>query len=135
MTKRFLGCMLLIILFSIAVNLSISGHAIALESPTPSERFGRGMANIISSPFEIPAQMYIRAKYKQEHIGNFFAVMGGYFEGIPVGLMFFPWRLTAGLYDIVTCASSNCNECIISPEYLSLSTGSLEDNKKAVAAD
>ena len=99
-------------------------------SPGSAERFGRGMANIISSPLELPAQMYKRSLYKKEHSGNVFAILGGFFEGIPMGIMYFPWRLGAGLYDITTFAFPECNQCLISPEYLSFSINSLEAERK-----
>ncbi len=92
----------------------------------PSERFGRGIINIGSSPLELPAQMYIRAVYQNDNKGNAFAVIGGFIEGIPMGLIYFPWRLTAGLYDVLTFPFKGCNASIITPEYLSFSTKWLE---------
>jgi putative exosortase-associated protein (TIGR04073 family) len=96
----------------------------------PAERFGRGVANIISSPLELPAQMYKRALCKKENNGNVFAILGGFFEGIAMGIIHFPWRLGAGVYDVTTFAFQECNECIISPEYLSFSIDSLETDRK-----
>ncbi len=87
----------------------------------PFERFGRGLANIITSPLELPAQMYNRATYQQEHDDNPFAVVGGFLEGIPMGIIYFGWRLGAGSYDLLTFPFEACDQSIIAPEYLTFS--------------
>ena len=92
----------------------------------PAERFGRGLINILSAPLEVPAQLYIRASYQNDNSGNFFAVLGGFIEGIPMGLVYVPWRLTAGLYDLFTFPFKGCNQSIITPAYLTFSTDWLE---------
>jgi hypothetical protein len=43
-----------------------------------------------------------------------------------MGIIYFPWRLAAGVFDITTLPFSRFNKGIISPEYLSFSTKSLE---------
>lgn len=93
----------------------------------PAERFGRGVVNIISSPLELPAQMYTRACYYNETSEYMLATLGGFIEGIPMGaLVYFPWRLAAGVYDFATFPFQRCNRCIIEPPYLSFSTKFLE---------
>ncbi len=95
-----------------------------------SERFGRSMSNIFFSPLELPAQMYIRAKYQQDKTNNPFAVAGGLAEGIPMGaLVYFPWRLYAGLVDFFSLWAPESDTCLIEPEYLSFSTDILEKSK------
>ncbi len=128
MNKIFVSFLLTVLICLPAGILQATEQNQDVPSPRPSERFGRGMINIISSPLEIPAQMYRRALCKQEHVGNSFAVLGGFFEGIPMGLIYFPWRLYAGFYDIATFASPQSSKCLISPEYLNFSIGSLETN-------
>jgi putative exosortase-associated protein (TIGR04073 family) len=87
----------------------------------PFERFGRGLTNIITSPFELPAQMYNRAAYQQEFNNNPFAIIGGFLEGIPMGIIYFGWRLGAGCYDFATFPFERCDQSIIEPEYVTFS--------------
>ncbi len=123
----------MLILFATSI-MSVNAFAQDLKpethSPGAAERFGRGMANIISSPLEFPAQIYKRSLYKKENNGNVFAILGGFFEGFAVSFMYFPWRLGAGLYDITTFAFPQYNQCLISPEYLSFTIDSLETERK-----
>jgi putative exosortase-associated protein (TIGR04073 family) len=91
------------------------------RSVRASERFGRGLANIISSPCELPAQIYLRASYQHEYNNNPFATVGGFLEGIPMGVMYFGWRLTAGCFDLVTFPFARYDAAIIDPEYVSFS--------------
>ncbi len=92
-----------------------------------TERFGRSMANILSSPFELPAQIYVRAKYQEDRSDNPFAVIGGLIEGIPMGaLVYFPWRLFAGVADLFTIWTPVCDKALIYPEYISFSPNFLD---------
>ena len=96
-------------------------------SQKPAERFGRGVVNIVTSPLELPAQMYSRAAYYEEISDNPFAVIGGFIEGVPMGLLvYFPWRLGAGVYDFFTFPFSRCDACLISPPYVTFSSSPLE---------
>jgi len=93
----------------------------------PEERFSRGVINIISSPLELPAQMYTRAVYYDETNESFLATIGGFIEGIPMGaFVYFPWRLAAGIYDFFTFPFPRCNKCIIYPPYVSFTTEFLD---------
>jgi hypothetical protein len=105
------------------------------EDPQPSstndqihgiQRFGRGVVNTISSPLELFAQPYARASYWDEHSNNQFAVLGGFFEGIPMGFVYFGWRLGAGFYDMFTFPFYCYDKSIIHPEYLTFSPEFLE---------
>jgi hypothetical protein len=104
-------------------NLTLD-NTTAAPAPKPrtmrvSERFGRSMANIFSSPVEIPAQIYVRAKYQDDRTDNPFAVAGGLAEGVPMGLfVYFPWRLWAGLVDLCTLYSPDFDDAMIYPEYV-----------------
>jgi len=126
--KRF--CFLIAAAFFLTAPLSVCAFDNETENITPAERFGRAMINIISCPFEIPAQMYSRASYKQETDGDVFSVLGGYIEGIPMGIAYMPWRLGAGLYDLFTFPFKSCNESIIDPEYVTFSADIIEDKKQ-----
>ncbi len=103
------------------------------QSPADSQlhgiqRFGRGVVNFFSSPLELPAQMYARASYWDERSNNQFAVIGGFFEGIPMGFVYFGWRFAAGIYDITTWPFWCYDKCIIEPEYITFSPKFLEKN-------
>ena len=112
-------------------NITLSTPA---AQPVPrkmriSERFGRSMSNIFFSPLELPAQMYIRATYQEDKNDNPFAVTGGLIEGIPMGaLVYFPWRLYAGLVDLFTLWTPLCDRALITPEYLSFSPKALDNS-------
>ncbi len=93
----------------------------------PFERFGRGLTNIVTSPLELPAQIYNRAAYQQEHYSNPFAIIGGFLEGIPMGIIYFGWRLGAGCYDFATFPFEACDQSIIEPEYVTFSYKTLLD--------
>jgi len=93
----------------------------AERSVRPFERFGRGIANIVTSPLELPAQMYNRASYQKEHYSNPFAIIGGFLEGIPMGIIYFGWRLGAGCYDLGTFPFERFDQSIIDPEYVTFS--------------
>jgi hypothetical protein len=134
MSKILINAFFVIVLCGYAAALYGADQNPEAISPGPPERFGRGMINIISSPLEIPAQMYLRASYQKENIDNPFAIMGGFIEGIPMGLLYFPWRLTAGLYDLCTIFSSSHNRSIISPDYLSFSEEPLEESRNSLSA-
>ncbi len=86
-----------------------------------SERFGRSVSNIFFSPLELPAQIYVRAQYQEDRTDNPFAVIGGLVEGVPMGLVYFPWRLYAGLVDLFTLWAPECDKALIYPEYVSFS--------------
>jgi len=114
----------LLVLFSVQ-------HVVASDNATtavrPAERFSRGVVNILSSPLELPAQMYVRAVYYSDTSEYVMATVGGFLEGIPMGaLVYFPWRLGAGIYDVTTFAFARCNRCLINPPYLSFSPRFLE---------
>jgi hypothetical protein len=90
------------------------------------QRLGRGFVNTISSPLELLAQPVARAKYWDDRSTNQFAVLGGFFEGIPMGFAYFGWRLGAGFYDMFTFPYWCYDKTIIQPEYLSFSPEFLE---------
>jgi hypothetical protein len=90
------------------------------------QRFGRGVVNTFSSPLELLAQPIARAKYWDDRSNNQFAVLGGFFEGLPMGFVYFGWRLGAGFYDMFTFPYWCYDKSIIQPEYLSFSPEFLE---------
>ncbi len=90
------------------------------------QRFGRGVVNTFSSPLELLAQPYARASYYDEKSNNQFAVIGGFFEGIPMGFVYFGWRLGAGFYDMFTFPFYCYDKSIIHPDYLTFSPEFLE---------
>jgi hypothetical protein len=116
-------------------EISLQDNMTQMSTPVPrtkriSERFGRSLSNIFFSPLEVPAQMYIRARYQEDKTDNPFVVAGGLAEGIAMGaLVYFPWRLYAGLVDLFSLWAPETDTCMIEPEYLSFSPESLEKSK------
>lgn len=100
-----------------------TGTATYLQPDTPRrfERFGRGITNVCTSPLEIPAQIYVHAAYQQAKTADIFPTLAGFVEGVPQGIIRFPWRLAAGVYDICTFPFARCDKSIIRPEYISFS--------------
>lgn len=121
MQKKLLWCLLFTAVLLWCTPALSTGEGTTGRSVRPFERFGRGLANIITSPLELPAQMYNRAAYQQEYYSNPFAVIGGFLEGIPMGIIYFGWRLGAGFYDFATFPFESCDEPIIDPEYVTFS--------------
>jgi len=121
-------------LILIGIIFFLSGAASGADQASDSrdgqphgiQRFGRGVVNTISSPLELLAQPVARANYWDERSNNQFAVLGGFFEGIPMGFVYFGWRLGAGFYDMFTFPFWCYDTCIIQPEYLSFSPEFLE---------
>ena len=92
----------------------------------PLYRLGRGVVNTLTSPFEIPNQIYVSAKYQEERSGNPFAIAGGYLAGIPIGFVYTIWRAAAGMYDIFTFPFNRLDKEIIHPEYITPSPKGLD---------
>jgi len=96
------------------------------ETPRRFERFGRGVINVLSPPLEMPAHIYVHAVYQQNKTNDVFQTLGGFVEGVPMGIIRFPWRLAAGVYDLCTFPLARCNKCIIKPDYVSFSPESVD---------
>jgi len=79
----------------------------------PFKKFGRGMANVISSPLEIPHHMYLEARKGETWWEQF----GKYFPGLFIGTGWTIWRLSAGAYDIATFLFPSYEFSLIQPEY------------------
>jgi putative exosortase-associated protein (TIGR04073 family) len=118
--KTLLNLLFVVVLLWCAPAWS-AGDETSERSVRPFERFGRGLTNIITSPLELPAQIYNRAAYQQERYSNPFATIGGFLEGIPMGIIYFGWRLGAGCYDFATFPFERFDESIIDPEYVTFS--------------
>jgi putative exosortase-associated protein (TIGR04073 family) len=80
----------------------------------PFKKLGRGIANTVSSPLELPNQMLLQAKEGETWWEQF----GGYCSGIFIGTGWTAWRLCAGAFDIATFPFPNYEYSLIQPEYL-----------------
>lgn len=121
MQKRTLWILLFVVVLLWCLPAWSADNETPERTVRPFERFGRGLTNIITSPLELPAQMYNRAAYQQEFNNNPFAIIGGFLEGIPMGIIYFGWRLGAGCYDFITFPFERCDQSIIAPEYVTFS--------------
>jgi len=80
----------------------------------PFQKLGRGMVNIISSPLEIPKQMYLQAIEGKTVWGTVARYIGGVF----IGIGWTGYRFGAGVYDILTFPFPKLGDSIIEPEYV-----------------
>jgi putative exosortase-associated protein (TIGR04073 family) len=62
----------------------------------PFEKFGRGAANLITSPGEIVYQPLLLAKDTNNGLI-------GFFGGLPKGILLFPVRAIVGALEVATC--------------------------------
>lgn len=79
-----------------------------------SRKVGRGVANVVTSPFEIPNQS-IRMAQKGDSVPKQAA---GYVGGLFVGAGYFVWRFGAGLVDIITAPVTFWDRAVINPEFI-----------------
>ena len=93
------------------------GHSI----PKPILKVGRGFVNTISSPLEIPNQMYLLADHANNNSKYGLRTAAATIEGLFMGIGFMCWRLGAGVYDIITFPIPNYENCIITPPYFTVS--------------
>ncbi len=102
--------------FVLGCAIILSNAASADQQPTPPKakteasshegfnvfkafrKGGRGLANITTSPFEVPNQMVKEAK-RHDTVGG---AISGYFAGIPIGCGWMVYRLGVGVFDFVT---------------------------------
>ena len=87
----------------------------------PFMKFGRGMVNIISSPLELPNQMYILSDHAKENSKYSIETASAAIEGVFMGTVYAFWRLGAGTYDLFTFPIPKYESCLITPTYFTIS--------------
>jgi len=87
----------------------------------PFMKFGRGMVNIISSPLELPNQMYILSDHAKENSNYGIETASAAIEGVFMGMVYAFWRLGAGTYDLFTFPIPEYESCLITPIYFTIS--------------
>jgi len=87
----------------------------------PFMKIGRGIVNTISSPLELPNQMYILSDHANENSKYGIETAAAAIEGIFMGTVYAFWRLGAGIYEIFASPIPNYESCIITPPYLTIS--------------
>lgn len=80
----------------------------------PFKKLGRGIANTVSAPLEIPHHMFAKAEKERKWWEQF----GEYFSDTFAGIGWSAWRLGAGVYDIATFLLPDYEKSLIQPEYL-----------------
>ena len=68
----------------------------------PFVKFGRGIVNTVSSPLELPNQMYILSDHANENSKYRIETAAAAIEGIFMGTVYAFWRLGAGIYEVIT---------------------------------
>ena len=95
-----------------------------LDKPFISKPFiklGRGMVNTISSPLELPNQMYLLSNHAYENSQYGLETASAAIEGFLMGTVYTFWRLGAGTYDLLTFPLPKYEFCLITPIYLTVS--------------
>ena len=96
----------------------------SLDKPFISQPFmklGRGLVNTISSPLELPNQMYLLSNHAYENSQYGFETASAAIEGFLMGAVYTFWRLGAGTYDLLTFPLPKYEFCLITPIYLTVS--------------
>jgi len=79
------------------------------------------MINTISSPLELPNQMYLLSSYAYENSPYGIETASAAIEGVLMGTVYTFWRLGAGFYDLLTFPLPPCEKAIITPTYFTVS--------------
>lgn len=87
----------------------------------PFMKLGRGMVNTISSPLELPNQMYLLSDYADENSKYGIETASAAIEGFLMGVVYTFWRLGAGTYDLLTFPFPSYEFCLITPPYFTVS--------------
>jgi len=87
----------------------------------PLTKFGRGMVNTISSPLELPNQMYLLSNHAHENSKYGVETASAAIQGVFMGVVYTFWRLGAGTYDLITFPLPKYEFCLITPTYFTVS--------------
>ena len=96
----------------------------------PFMKFGRGMVNIISSPLELPNQMYLLSNHAHENSKYGVETASAAIEGVFTGTVYTFWRLGAGTYDLLTFPLPKYEFCLITPTYFTVSYEAYYEKEK-----
>jgi putative exosortase-associated protein (TIGR04073 family) len=77
------------------------------------------MTNLVTSPLEIPNQMYVVSRKEYDESSQTWAVVGGYVAGFFSGFGYAGWRMAAGAYDVITFPFPSYEYSLIDPEFIS----------------
>ena len=120
--KKFITINALIILMSILPHFCCAEELSGKPSfSTPFMKLGRGMVNIVSSPLELPNQMYLLSSYAHDNSKYGIETASGAIEGVFMGVVYSFWRLGAGTYDLFTFPLPKYENTIITPTYFTVS--------------
>ncbi len=89
--------------------------------PKPFLKIGRGIVNCISSPLEIPNQMYLLSDHAKNNSKYGVRTAAAAIEGLFMGIGYTCWRFGAGVYDLITFPVPNYEKCIITPPFFTVS--------------
>ena len=79
------------------------------------------MINIVSSPLELPNQMYLLSSYAHDNSKYGMETASAAIEGFFMGIVYSFWRLGAGTYDLFTFPLPKYETTIITPAYFTVS--------------
>lgn len=87
----------------------------------PFIKMGRGIVNAITSPLELPNQMYILSDHARENSPYRIETLAAAIEGVFMGTVYAFWRLGAGAYETLTFPIPYYESRIITPPYITIS--------------
>ena len=118
-------CILLVLTVSLLTSFPLLSYAQdSSDRPNLSKPFmklGRGIVNVISSPLEIPNQMYLLSDHANQNSKYRIKTGAVAIEGFFIGIVYTFWRLGAGAYDFFTFPFPDYDFCYITPPYLTIS--------------
>jgi putative exosortase-associated protein (TIGR04073 family) len=129
--KRFITITTLMILMSLLPDFC-RAEELSGKPPfsKPLMKIGRGMINIVSSPLELPNQMYLLSSYAHDNSKYGIETASAAIEGFLMGVVYSFWRLGAGTYDLFTFPLPKCETTIITPTYFTVSYKEYYGNKR-----
>jgi putative exosortase-associated protein (TIGR04073 family) len=96
----------------------------------PFKKLGRGVTNLVTSPLEIPNQMYVVSRKEYDESAQTWAVVGGYIAGFFSGFGYAGWRMAAGAYDTITFPFPSYEYSLIEPEFISTEMATRVEKKE-----
>jgi putative exosortase-associated protein (TIGR04073 family) len=130
MKKLILFCLTFVLLCLFSLPCSAIDNTGVPWIYRPFKKLGRGVTNLVTSPLEIPNQMYVVSRKEYDEDAQTWAVVGGYIAGFFSGCGYAGWRMGAGAYDLVTFPFPSYEYSLIDPEFISTEMATRVEKKQ-----
>ena len=130
MKKVIVFCLTLVLICLFALPCSAIDNTGVPWIYRSFKKLGRGVTNLVTSPLEIPNQMYVVSRKEYDESAQTWAVVGGYIAGFFSGFGYAGWRMAAGAYDTITFPFPSYEYSLIEPEFISTEMATRVDRKK-----